>query len=101
MGCALCEAQEWLDQDDWEVIRFYQFVSDQVVNLAPLGTKDDKPWLAPILSEWLLAAQLLNIEDPLQIIQQTRFLHSFIQERVPGMPYVFQKDPDDMMADDS
>jgi len=76
-GCVICDARKMLTEVDWVVVNYYRFVSDQLVNLAPFGTADDKPLMFLRLTDMTAACELLEVprEDRVRLIELTRFLH--------------------------
>lgn len=60
--CIKCQAEEYLNGEDWLYIEFYQYVSDQVDNLTPFGTESGKPVLTLRLESLVAACQILNID---------------------------------------
>lgn len=81
--CVLCVAREGLTDDDWAVVRYWEMVADQVVNLTPLGIEGGGTWLAPNLASWVAAADLALIpkRDQPRLISQARYLQELISGR--------------------
>lgn len=77
------EAVDNLTQEDWDVVAFYRNVRDQVVNQAPLGTKDGKPYTTPRLEAWEAACRLYGVprEQRCDLIETARWLHEYVEDR--------------------
>jgi len=81
--CVACRAREHLLPGDWSVVSFYQFVSDQVTNPAPLGLEGGKTWLPLSLPALVSACDLLEIpqEQRVSLVSDARWLHDVVTER--------------------
>lgn len=88
-GCLQCKAEANLTASDWAVLHFFGLVSDQIVNL---GHPDGQPHFVPRLDVWLAALDLIGCDDPAErfsMIEQARFLFSYVEEHVERIPGLF------------
>jgi hypothetical protein len=80
-------AQANLVPNDWKIIEFYLFVSDQMINLTPAAA--EKPFLAPRLEAWLAACEVLDIpkEQRAWLIDKARLIHRIVEgrEKITGL----------------
>jgi len=101
-GCLDCQAQEGLLFDDWLVIDFYRFVSEQVDNLTPFGTKDGSPnFIVPRYEGWLAGLLILGIPQPdwRSLVEDAEFVHGLIRTRAGKAKY-YQLERDELYAPD-
>lgn len=87
--CHQCAAEKHLHPEDWEAVKFYGRVSDQVMPLNPMGDKEGYTHPAPRLEGWL--AVLTAYDYPRwqwpRLISAGRRLFDLMHdgERTPGL----------------
>jgi hypothetical protein len=77
--CVKCQAETWLTTDDWVVVGFFQRVSDQYINQAPMGTEKGKPpVVTPRLEAYEVALRAHRYPRELWgwLMDATRTLHN-------------------------
>ena len=63
--CARCQAEAFLTDEDWVIVRFYCLVADQYVNQAPMGTGGGPPRLTPRLEAYEAVLRLHRYPESL------------------------------------
>lgn len=81
--CVNCEAEQHLEASDWDYVRFYHLVKDQIVNLTPMGDANGQAWLVLRLEALESACRLYRIpeEDQVEMVETARNLFEAVQGR--------------------
>lgn len=99
--CVACLAQRNLLPEDWDAVRFYERVADQVVCLNPMGDKDGQLHFTPRLEGWLAVLRAYQYPESSYrtLISRARYLFQVIhsEHRTPGL---LQMDPEELRGMD-
>lgn len=78
--CVQCTAERNLTEDDWQTVRFYDLVRDQVVNLNPMG---EEAWIVMRLEAVESACRLYRVppDERMPLVDSVRALFECVQGR--------------------
>lgn len=81
-----CDAERGLTDGDWQVVRFWISVQDQVINLGTLESGGQ--YFAPRVEAWLAMMDLFMVprEDREDLLEKARYLHELVQGRKKVLP---------------
>lgn len=81
--CVNCEANKHLADGDWDCIKFYHLVKDQIVNITPMGDAQGKSLLVLRLEALESACRLYRVPEgeQMDMVEIARNIFEAVQGR--------------------